>query len=255
MDIIRDDVRHLLRIRYANEYGARIEPYIDSLLSEVEHASRFRFISSIVGTDTLKSLERALLSGVSAGSEMLAAASCGFKRIDGVDIDSTLIEVAKLRTAHLAGCSCRLYDGDVLPFEDGAFGLIYSSHVIEHTSHPTLYLDQLLRCVKPGGLIYLEFPNRYHHTELHTGLPSLEWLPPNLRDRLLRLCSSRWSPLPAGAKSGYHAILRDLRQISPRWILQRLQRRGLPKMVLLVNDSPASGVARLLLLRTELFNK
>ena len=64
------------------------------------------------------------------------------------------------------------YEGTFLPYDDAQFFVVASGHVIEHTNDPFIYLSECMRVLRVGGYLSLEFPNRYHHTELHTGLPS-----------------------------------------------------------------------------------
>jgi glycosyltransferase involved in cell wall biosynthesis/SAM-dependent methyltransferase len=50
-------------------------------------------------------------------------------------------------------------DGLCLPFADGTFDISHSSNVIEHVTSPTMFFDELVRVVRPGGLIFLAFTN------------------------------------------------------------------------------------------------
>jgi hypothetical protein len=104
---------------------------------------------------------------------------------------------------------------------------VTSGHIVEHTADPCLYLAECLRVLKPGGYLALEFPTRYHHTELHTQLPSAEWLPRPVRNGLLRLLVSRVSPISVKAKAGYTAIVgTNLQQISLGLVKRYLNRSG-----------------------------
>ena len=50
-------------------------------------------------------------------------------------------------------------DGLSLPFADGAFDISHSSNVIEHVVDPKAFFDEMLRVVRPGGLMFLAFTN------------------------------------------------------------------------------------------------
>jgi glycosyltransferase involved in cell wall biosynthesis/SAM-dependent methyltransferase len=50
-------------------------------------------------------------------------------------------------------------DGMNLPFPDGAFDVSHSSNVIEHVTDPQLFFDEMLRVVRPGGLVFMAFTN------------------------------------------------------------------------------------------------
>jgi SAM-dependent methyltransferase len=52
-------------------------------------------------------------------------------------------------------------DGMQLPFADGSFDISHSSNVIEHVSDPIRFLEEMVRVVRPGGLVFLAFTNWY----------------------------------------------------------------------------------------------
>jgi SAM-dependent methyltransferase len=45
-----------------------------------------------------------------------------------------------------------IYDGRTLPFDDATFGLVYSSHVMEHIAHFEVFQDEIARVLRPGGI-------------------------------------------------------------------------------------------------------
>jgi SAM-dependent methyltransferase len=50
-------------------------------------------------------------------------------------------------------------DGRALPFVDGAFDISHSSNVLEHVVGPAAFLDEMVRVVRPGGLVFLAVTN------------------------------------------------------------------------------------------------
>jgi len=50
-------------------------------------------------------------------------------------------------------------DGRMLPIGSGKIDLCFSSNVIEHVDGPTLMLAEMIRVVRPGGLVYVAFTN------------------------------------------------------------------------------------------------
>ncbi len=77
-----------------------------------------------------------------------------------------------------------------LPFEDNAFDVVLSNHVIEHVGdrHAQLkHLCEIYRVMRPDGIGYIAVPNRWMLVEPHYGLIFLSWLPHGWRNRYLRL--------------------------------------------------------------------
>lgn len=51
------------------------------------------------------------------------------------------------------------FERDLLPFADDSIDIAASLAVIEHVREPDLFLGEIFRLLKPGGLIYLSTPN------------------------------------------------------------------------------------------------
>ena len=50
-------------------------------------------------------------------------------------------------------------DGCRLPLADASFDVSFSSNVVEHVRDPWQFLDELVRVVRPGGLVFMAFTN------------------------------------------------------------------------------------------------
>jgi SAM-dependent methyltransferase len=88
------------------------------------------------------------------------------------------------------GYRFQLVDGTQLPFEDAAFDVVVSNHVIEHVGNDDAqahHLSELRRVLKPGGVAYLAVPNRWMLVEPHYKLAFLSWWPEAWRSWWLRL--------------------------------------------------------------------
>jgi SAM-dependent methyltransferase len=68
----------------------------------------------------------------------------------GMEIDS---EVTRAR-----GYADVFYDGEVFPFDDGAFDAIVCNQVLEHVFNPDAFLEQIHRVLRPGGRLLLTVP-------------------------------------------------------------------------------------------------
>jgi SAM-dependent methyltransferase len=51
------------------------------------------------------------------------------------------------------------FEIDNFPIKDNSIDIIISLAVIEHLFNPEKFINQIFRCLKPGGLIYLSTPN------------------------------------------------------------------------------------------------
>jgi SAM-dependent methyltransferase len=49
-------------------------------------------------------------------------------------------------------------DGDHLPFKDNSFDLVLSLAVLEHVKNPWTHAKEMLRVLKPGGILYADVP-------------------------------------------------------------------------------------------------
>ena len=190
---------------------------------------------------------RLLVSGCAAGSEMIIARRYGFQEILGTEVVKDYIQICEERLSGQQGFNAIHYDGSNLPVEDGTFTSVVSAHIIEHTPSPYHYLKEHMRVLAPGGVLFLEFPNRYHRIELHTGLPSLEYLPGPLRSVGLRYLASRFSIVSAAKRTGYDAIRRTLQPVSIWQINRYLSRMGCRSSRIAHHYAPLPGFTRMLI--------
>ncbi len=76
--------------------------------------------------------------------------------------------------------------GEPLPFDDGAFDVVFCSAVIEHVgnrANQRWFLEEILRVGKGA---FVTTPNRWYPVELHTVLPFVHYLPTPMYRRILR---------------------------------------------------------------------
>jgi len=83
--------------------------------------------------------------------------------------------------------------GEVIPFPDDHFDVLFSSTALEHTENPERVLDESLRVLKPGGCLHFVFPNYGSFFEGHYALPWIPYLP----HWLARLWVRLWGRDPA----------------------------------------------------------
>lgn len=148
--------------------------------------------------------------GVGTGALSSALARVLGKRIklDAIDLSPRMLERAggNLRRA---GLEVILRRGDVraLPFGDGVFDFSMTAHVLEHLADPSAALKEMVRVLKPGGLLMACLTRR----SLAGMIVQLKWrthrMTPAQAESLLResgLENVRCLPL------GYHALCKRL---------------------------------------------
>ncbi|MBK8045970.1 MAG: class I SAM-dependent methyltransferase [Anaerolineales bacterium] len=183
-----DELRQWLIAHYRPVYGDGTQAYVESVLDLSGYVDRFNYLRS-VAPDVFRRGAALAVSGFALGSEMIVARQLGFDPVCGVEVEHFLVEATQRRLAYLPGMQLDYYAGDTLPYPDEAFTVVTSGHVIEHTRDPALYLRECMRVLQSDGVLALEFPTRYHYRELHTRLPSLEWLPKPMRNLGLQALS------------------------------------------------------------------
>ncbi|HWB73136.1 MAG TPA: class I SAM-dependent methyltransferase [Egibacteraceae bacterium] len=127
---------------------------------------------------------RFLSSGCGLAGSLPAYRDAGAAVAVGVDVDQDYLRIGALRVAALGAAGVVAYDGRRLPFRAGAFDLIESIDVIEHTPDPRAYLAELRRVLAPDGLILLVTPNRLWPVEQHLQVVGPPWLPVRSADSL-----------------------------------------------------------------------
>ncbi|MSO57778.1 MAG: class I SAM-dependent methyltransferase [Thermoleophilia bacterium] len=84
-------------------------------------------------------------------------------------------------------------DACALPFEDGAFEIVFSNAVIEHVGERERQEAFVHEALRVGRRVFLTTPNRWFPIELHTGLPLVHWLPEPLAGRAYELAGKGWA--------------------------------------------------------------
>lgn len=126
--------------------------------------------------------KRVLDVGGGYGGMMISMAEQG-AHVTGVEIDTERAHMGKQRLAEL-GISCDYREADICdPIARGDMGLfdvITCQDVLEHVMEPTLMVQTMCSMLKPGGVIFVQVPNKWgaqqlmadHHYAL-TGITAL----------------------------------------------------------------------------------
>lgn len=106
--------------------------------------------------------------------------------------------------------------GEALPFPDAHFGLVTSYQTLEHVRDVRQCLGEMLRVLKPGGVLYVRAPDYSGFFEPHYGLPFLPKMNKAIAAFYLQLLGR---PL---------AALRDLNWITEEQIVSLLRELPIP---------------------------
>lgn len=79
----------------------------------------------------------------------------------GVGVDPLAVEYKKLFPRIQNTASTVAAIGEELPFADAAFDIVLSDNVIDHATRPLAIIDEIVRVLKPGGLLF--FTVNVHH--------------------------------------------------------------------------------------------
>ncbi len=73
--------------------------------------------------------------------------------IIGVDVSEKMIEIAlaNKKKYGLSNVEFQIMDANSLLFDDNAFDMIISTDALHHWKHPVRIIDEIYRCLKPGG--------------------------------------------------------------------------------------------------------
>lgn len=143
-------------------------------------------IERLLGLHAIGRSRRLRLLEVGTGSGGIAHY---FGTAPHLDIDVTAVDVIDQRQV-IDGYRFLRVDGTSLPFDDAAFDIVLSNHVIEHVGDADTqlhHLREIARMIDPDGMAYIAVPNRWMLVEPHYRLAFLSWLPRDWRSRYLRL--------------------------------------------------------------------
>ena len=161
------------------------------------HLNTSRFFPWIAQASEYRTFNeaRVLSSGCGSGGDLYAFMVAGASSAYGIEIDYRLTQLAKIRSndfPYQTKVNTCLYDGDVLPFKEKSFDIIFSLHVLEHTRNPSKYLEELFRVLAPEGIIFLDLPNRYYSIEQHTLIKYIHYLPMKARNTAIKMMLSKF---------------------------------------------------------------
>lgn len=163
----------------------------------------------IEGFRSIRDGDKVLVAGCGNGIE--ADLLCQVFGTPTVGVDLAIQEDATLFDGKLELRRCDL---SRLPYQSETFSLIYSYHVLEHVPNHNAVLRELGRVLKPGGILFIGFPNKHRlvmYLGSHQRVTLRETILWNLNDYQRRCRGSFENHLGAHAGFTQKEFIRDAR--------------------------------------------
>lgn len=196
-------------------YAAPYDVDVDKLRSKILIVKMI--VERYFSTTTIRDI---LVAGCGDGREAMLMKDIYSAKVEGVDISLPVGKVVN------GDCVISRQDLSNLDFEEGSFDFAYSYHVLEHVLDPMAVLREVHRVLRPGGILFIGFPNKnrvvaYIGTHNSTTLSEkIKW---NLNDWWKRFTGKFENHLGAHAGFREQEYLESAGAVFPRIISVRDQ--------------------------------
>lgn len=152
-------------------------------------------------------------------------------RAEGFDVRAVDQVTTDFRPADIEISSADLNVG--IPFTEGEFAVVVATEVIEHLENPWLFVRELYRVTKPGGVVIISTPN------------------------LANVWVRAWYALTGRLYNFLDAAYRDIGHITPvhLWNLERMVEDKFDVELVTVNASPVPRTRIRLPMKSRLFGQ
>lgn len=131
-----------------------------------------------------------------------------------------------------------------LPFADAEFDVVFSNAVVEHVGTRADQRDFLGEALRVGRQLFLTTPNRWYPVELHTMIPLIHFLPPDVYRPLLERLGFAFFADEQNLNLLDKPTLRGLLAADREARVETLDFLGLPANILLMAGSSRDREAR-----------
>jgi SAM-dependent methyltransferase len=131
----------------------------DRYISDQMDGRRKKLFDHIIGLiEENIGVDRLLDVGTSCGSFLIAARDRNW-RVEGIEPSTQAVTVAHDSNLDVFHGTLQEYE------EDTQFGVITFINVLEHSAQPWLEIRRATELIRPGGLLYIRFPNGFLHSK------------------------------------------------------------------------------------------
>lgn len=102
--------------------------------------------------------------GEGYGAAMVAETA---HKVVGVDLSTDVIQHAKNHYGHHVNLEFMVASCEALPFPDGSFDFAISFETIEHIEKQREFVSELMRVLRPDGVLILSSPNKRLYSDAH----------------------------------------------------------------------------------------
>ncbi|MBI9050263.1 MAG: class I SAM-dependent methyltransferase [Anaerolineaceae bacterium] len=141
-----------------NEYSKAAVRGEPSYIWRAGQIRRLEMIKSILPQDRKAAL---LVNGCGVGTYLQRLGEFSDPAV-GLDIDFERTVDSRKKSEYIVNAA-----GETLPFADEQYDIVITNEVIEHVVDDRLAIQEMVRCLKPGGRIVLFCPNRGYPFETH----------------------------------------------------------------------------------------
>lgn len=125
--------------------------------------------------------------GCGAGTQAMLWAEQGFQ-VFGLDVNQPLVEVGRKRAAERQlSVQFEIGTATKLPYGDGSMDVCLMPELLEHVEDWQACLNEAVRVLKPGGLLYVSTSNALCPKQQEFNLPLYSWYPHFLKRHYERL--------------------------------------------------------------------
>lgn len=120
----------------------------------------------------------------------------------GIDINEPLVRLARERAVESGRSRARfeVSSATQLPFADASFDICLLPELLEHVADWRACLDEAVRVLRPGGVIYVSTSNRLCPKQQEFNLPAYSWYPGFAKRYFERRAVTDWPAVANYAK-------------------------------------------------------